>query len=163
MDKKWLDQVISKYSSPSGRILGILGEIQKAKKYLPKEDLVYVSKKIGIPISQIYSLATFYSFFELQPIGEHIITVCTGTACHVKGAPKIISALETLLGVEEGKTSPDGKFSLTTEDRCFTLNTARCFGACSMAPVLRIDGNIYGYNTPAKLPNILKSYGWRKK
>jgi NADH:ubiquinone oxidoreductase subunit E len=122
-----------------------------------------LSKQIGVPLSQLYSLATFYSFFELQPVGRHIITVCQGTACHVKGAPRILSALEDLLGIKREETTPDRKFSLTTNDLEFTLNTARCFGACSMAPVIRVDGKVYGYNTPEKLPQILKRYGWREK
>jgi len=160
--EKW-DEIISRYSSPSGRILSILEDIQEEERYLPEEALVYVSKKIGVPLSQLYSLATFYSFFELQPIGLHIITVCQGTACHVRGASRNLQTLEHLLGVSNGETTPDGKFSLTTADRAFTLNIARCFGACSMAPVIRIDAKIYGYNTPEKLPQILKQYGWRPR
>jgi NADH:ubiquinone oxidoreductase subunit E len=163
MEQEKIDEIISRHRTASGRLLSILEEIQKAAGYLPKQSLVYLSKQIGVPLSQLYSLATFYSFFELQPVGRHIITVCQGTACHVKGAPRILSALEDLLGIKREETTPDRKFSLTTNDLEFTLNTARCFGACSMAPVIRVDGKVYGYNTPEKLPQILKRYGWREK
>jgi NADH:ubiquinone oxidoreductase subunit E len=163
MEQEKIDEIISRHRTASGRLLSILEEIQKVAGYLPKQSLVYLSKQIGVPLSQLYSLATFYSFFELQPVGRHIITVCQGTACHVKGAPRILSALEDLLGIKREETTPDRKFSLTTNDLEFTLNTARCFGACSMAPVIRVDGKVYGYNTPEKLPQILKRYGWREK
>ncbi|MGB9833851.1 MAG: NAD(P)H-dependent oxidoreductase subunit E [bacterium] len=163
MEQEKIDEIISRHITASGRLLSILEEIQKVAGYLPKQSLVYLSKQTGVPLSQLYSLATFYSFFELQPVGKHIITVCQGTACHVKGAPRLLSALEDLLDIKRGETTPDRKFSLTTDDLEFTLNTARCFGACSMAPVIRVDGKVYGYNTPEKLPQILKRYGWREK
>lgn len=163
MEQEKIDEIISQYQNESGRLLSILEEIQKVAGYLPKQSLIYLSKKTGVPLSQLYSLATFYSFFELQPVGKHIITVCQGTACHVKGAPRLLSALEDLLNIKRGETTLDRKFSLTTDDLEFTLNTARCFGACSMAPVIRVDGKVYGYNTPEKLPQILRHYGWREK
>ena len=163
MVKEQLDKIIDKYDTESGKLLGILEDIQRSEGYLSKEALIYVSRYLNVPLSKLYSLATFYSFFNLQPVGEHIITVCMGTACHVKGAPHILETLEELLNVSPGETTADGKFMLTTKDRSFTLNTARCFGACSMAPVVRVDGKIYGYNTPKKLPAILKKYGWRRK
>ncbi len=163
MDQKKLDEIILRYTSPSGRLLGILEEIQGSERYLPREALEYVSQKLNVPLSELYSIATFYSFFNLKPVGEHVITVCMGTACHVRGAPRILGKLEELLEVKQGESTVDGKFMLTTKDRAFTINTARCFGACSMAPVVRVDGKIYGYNTPEKLPDILRQYGWRKE
>jgi len=161
MDEEKLEEIISKYDIESGKLLGILEDIQRVEGYLPKDSLIYVSKRLNVPLSRLYSLATFYSFFNLQPVGKHIITVCMGTACHVKGAPHILETIEGLLGISPGETTPDGKFMLTTSDRQFTVNTARCFGACSMAPVIRVDGKIYGYNTPKKVAEILKEYGWR--
>ncbi|MEA3313245.1 MAG: NAD(P)H-dependent oxidoreductase subunit E [Caldisericota bacterium] len=163
MKEKELNQIISRYNFPSGRLLAILEDIQTAEGYLPEEVLKSLSKKIHTPLSKLYSFATFYSFFNLEPIGKHIITVCKGTACHVKGGSRLLETLERLLRVQLDEVTSDGKFMITTEDRSFTINTARCFGACSMAPVIRIDGKIYGYNTPKKLPEILKKYGWRKK
>jgi NADH-quinone oxidoreductase subunit E len=146
MDEPTLDAIIARYEDPAGRLLGILGEIQDADGYIQKEALVMLAEKLDVHLSQLYSLATFYSYFSLKPVGEHVITVCMGTACHVKGAPEILKALEEMLKIGSD-TSEDGKFSITTEDKKFTLEIARCFGACSMAPVLRVDGNLYGYAT----------------
>lgn len=160
MDK--LDSIISIYSEKSGRVLGILEEIQKDNGYLPKEQLLYLSKKLKIPFAQLYSIATFYSFFEVQPIGKHVITVCQGTACHVKGCLRILNGLVKLVGINQEQLSYTGRISMTTSDRMFTINTARCFGACSMAPVIKVDNEIYGNNTVQKLPSILKKYGWTK-
>ena len=158
-----IDEIIKRYKNPSGKILGILEDIQAKKSYLPRKDLEYISKKLKIPLASLYSIATFYSFFNLKPVGEHIITVCMGTACHVKGAPDILKNLEHLLNVKENGISEDGKFLLTTEDRHFSLNTARCFGCCSMAPVIRVDEKIYGYVKIKDLPKILREYGWKKE
>ena len=159
MDEPTLDAIIARYEAPVGRILGILGEIQDKDGYISREALVMLAEKLDVHLSQLYSLATFYSYFSLKPVGEHVITVCMGTACHVKGAPEILKALEEMLKIGSD-TSEDGKFSITTEDKKFTLEIARCFGACSMAPVLRVDGNLYGYATKENLPMILREYGW---
>ena len=160
MDETMLDTIISRYEDPSGRLLGILGEIQDQEGYIPRESLVMLAEKLDVRLSQLYSLATFYTYFSLTPVGEHVITVCMGTACHVKGASEILQALEEMLGIKSN-TSDDGKFSITTADKKFTLEIARCFGACSMAPVLRVDGNLYGYATKEDLPGILAEYGWK--
>jgi NADH-quinone oxidoreductase subunit E len=161
MDETTLDEIISRYEAPSGRLLGILGEIQDQEGYIPRESLEMLAEKLDVRRSQLYSLTTFYSFFSLTPVGDHVITVCMGTACHVKGAVKILETLEGMLGIKSDD-SEDGKFSITTEDKKFTLEIARCFGACSMAPVLRVDGNLYGYATPEDLPAILAEYGWER-
>lgn len=155
-----IERIISRYPEASGKILGVLEDIQKENGYLPKEALLYVSKKLNIPFSQLYSIATFYSFFEIQPIGKHLITVCQGTACHVRGCMRIFNGLLKLLEIKQEQIAYTGKLSITTSDRMFTLNTARCFGACSMAPVIRIDGDVYGNNSVQRLPLILKKYGW---
>lgn len=159
MDEKTLDEIISRYDSPSGRLLGILSEIQNSEGYIPRDTLEMLAKKLDVHLSQLYSLVTFYSFFSLKPVGEHVITVCMGTACHVRGAVEVLSTLETLLGIEGGGTE-DGKYSVTTADNRFTLEVARCFGACSIAPVVEVDGRLYGYATPEHLPDILREYGW---
>ena len=159
MDESTLDAIIARYNAPAGRLLGILGEIQDTEGYIPRETLAMLSEKLDVRRSHLYSLVTFYSYFSLTPVGQHIITVCMGTACHVKGAPEILKALEEMLKITSD-TSENGKFSITTEDKKFTLEIARCFGACSMAPVLRVDGNLYGYATKEDLPAILAEYGW---
>lgn len=163
MDKKRISEIALKYKNNSGKLLGIFEDIQQEERYLSEETLFNVSEVLNIPLSQVYGVVTFYSFFNLKPVGKHIVTVCMGTACHVRGATRILKRLEELLGVEPGEVTDDGKFMLTTKDKEFTVNTARCFGACSMAPVVRIDGKIYGYNTPEKLPSVLKKYGWSEK
>ncbi len=163
MDKQGIIKIVEKYKCDAGKLLNVLEDIQKEEGYLSEVSLKNVSSVLGIPLTKIYSVATFYSFFNLKPVGAHIVTVCMGTACHVKGAFQVLEALEDLLGVKPGETTEDGKFMLTTKDRKFTVNTARCFGACSMAPVIMVDGKIYGYVNAKKLPLILKEYGWGVK
>lgn len=159
MDDTIFHEIISRYHSPSGRTLGILRDIQIQEGYISRELLSRVSAELNEPLSRLYSLVTFYSFFSLHPVGEHMITVCMGTPCHVKGAEKILKTLQSLLFLS-GESS-DGKYSETTSDNLFTVEIARCFGACSMAPVLHVDGDLYGYVTPEKIPDILSRYGWK--
>jgi NADH:ubiquinone oxidoreductase subunit E len=159
MDTARLNEIVGRYPTDTGKILGILEQVQREEGYLPKEILKILALRLEVPLSELYSIATFYSFFTLAALGRHVVTVCMGTACHVKGAPEIVTTLKRLLDVEENEVSKDGKFLLTTEDRTFSLTSARCFGACSMAPVLRIDNKIYGYVTPERIPAILKQYG----
>ena len=159
MDEKTLDEIISEYKSPSGKTLGILRQIQIRERYVPRDILKLLSVKINIPLSQLFGLVTFYSFFSLKPVGEHLITVCMGTPCHVKGSETILKTLEDLLRIPG--ESLDGKYSQTTEDNRFTVEIARCFGACSMSPVIHVDGNLYGYVTPEKIQGILEEYGWK--
>jgi len=162
MEKNLISEIIAKHKNPAGRILGILEDIQVEENYLSKESLKYVAEITNIPFSQLYSIATFYSFFNLNPVGKHVISVCMGTACHVKGAVQILENLESLLGVAQKESTKDAKFMLTTEDKHFSLHTARCFGCCSMAPVMKIDDKIYGYLEINKLPQILKEYGLKQ-
>lgn len=159
MDREQISEIVEKYKNPAGKVLAILEDIQEKERYISKQTLKTVSEITNIPLSKLFSIVTFYSFFNLNPVGKHIISVCTGTACHVKGAMEIVNNLKYLLninGIDE--TSEDGKFMLTTTDNCFSLNTARCFGCCSMAPVVRIDEKLYGYVTLNELPKILKEY-----
>jgi len=159
MDSQELDAIIARYDAPDGRLLGILSEIQERERYIPKDALVLLSQKLDVSLSQLYGLVTFYSFFTLRPVGEHVITVCMGTACHVKGADAVLEALGRHLQIDTA-AAQDGKFSVTTEDNRFTVSIARCFGACSMAPVLAVDGTLYEYATPENLPAILEGLGW---
>jgi NADH:ubiquinone oxidoreductase subunit E len=144
-----LDKIIEEYQGKPGEIISVLEKIQEVYGYLPQEVLKEVSEKLQVHLSQLFSLATFYSAFTLKPRGEHIVHVCLGTACHVRGAPKIVDELSRLLGI---------KPSDTTEDMKFTLETVRCIGCCSLAPVLKVDKDIYGYNTMDKMPKILVKY-----
>ena len=160
MDERTLDEIIERYPYPSGRTLGIMREVQIKEKHIPMDTLKLVSEKLDTPLSDLFSLVTFYSFFSLKPVGEHLITVCMGTPCHVKGAEKILQSIQEHLGLSGD--SSDGKYLETTPDNKFTVEIARCFGACSMAPVLHVDGDLYGYVTPEKIPEILTRYGWKR-
>jgi len=122
---------------------------------LPKRPVCRWPNYIAWPLS--------IPFFNLQPVGTNIISVCTGTACHVKGASYVFEALQDLLGLEGEGMTENRKFILTTQDKCCTLTQARCFGACSMAPVISINEKIYGYVNVRKLPEILREYGWQEK
>jgi len=144
-----LDKIIEEYQGKPGEIISVLEKIQEVYGYLPQEVLKEVSEKLQVHLSRLFSLATFYSAFTLKPRGEHMVHVCLGTACHVRGAPKIVDELSRLLGI---------KPSDTTEDMKFTLETVRCIGCCSLAPVLKVDKDIYGYNTMDKMPKILANY-----
>lgn len=144
-----VQQIIEEYKEVKGALIPVLHEIQGLYGYLPQEDLQLVSKELNISMSEIYGVATFYSLFTLEPKGEHIIRVCMGTACYVKGAQSIIDKLNSELGVEVGKTTKDGKF---------TLEAARCLGSCGLAPVMMVDDRVYGKITPGDVIKILEEY-----
>lgn len=144
-----LEEILCKYQDVQGALIPILQEVQNAYGYLSKEVLEYIAKKMEIPISQIYGVVTFYSQFHLNPRGKHIIRVCQGTACHVRGAKAVLERLEKELQIAAGQT---------TEDLKFTLETVACIGACGLAPVLMIDDNTHGRLTPESIPDILSKY-----
>ncbi len=131
----------------NGSLIHVMEEIQAEYRYLPQEAMVLVSDWLGIPLSQVYSVATFYHAFSLEPRGEHMICVCTGTACHVRGAVQVLERLESILGVEQG---------MTTRDRQFTLETGNCLGACALGPVVVIDGEYEGQMNSKKVDRLLK-------
>jgi len=116
---------------------------------LPKEVFTEISKTLNIPLSRIYSIATFYSSFSLEPRGKYQINVCLGTACHVKGGVRILNEVKRELGIKVGKTTPDMKFS---------LETVRCLGCCGLAPVLTVNDDLYGEVSIHRIPDILKKY-----
>lgn len=128
----------------------ILQEIQEKLGYVGKEYLEYATEKTGISLSEFYGIATFYTQFDIQPAGDHDIQVCEGTTCYVKGNAENMQKLEELLDVEVGET---------TEDLKFSLKSVRCLGCCSLAPVIRVDGDTYGRVRPSDLENILENYG----
>jgi NADH-quinone oxidoreductase subunit E len=131
----------------NGSLINVLEDIQAEYRYLPEEALVLVSDRMGVPLSQVYSVATFYHAFSLKPSGEHSICVCTGTACHVRGAVQVLNRLESTLGIEAGDTS---------RDRMFTLETGNCLGACAIGPVVVVDGEYEGNMTTKKVDKLLK-------
>ncbi len=141
--------IIEMENSHKGSLIPILQKIQNQYGYLPKKILELLSKKTGIPASQIIGAATFYSQFRFEPIGKYLIKVCHGTACHISGAEKISDVFKDLLGIEEGKTTPDG---------LFTLESVACLGCCSLAPVVMINETTYGRLNPSKVNKIIKEY-----
>ncbi len=141
--QKEVERILDRFSSTKGSLIMILHAIQEKFGYLPKEALEMVSEKLKIPLSEIYGVVTFYSFFRLEPQGKHVIRLCMGTACYVKGAADLLTALK------EGKVTEDGYFS---------LDLVRCIGACSMAPALMIDEEVYGKLTPDKLKKLIENF-----
>lgn len=149
MDIETINRILEKFPDEPGNLMGILHEVQNHFRYLPEEELRYISKKRGVPITQIYSIASFYNRFSLKPKGKNIICVCMGTACHVKGAPKIMEELERKLGIVVGET---------TDDLNFTLEEVRCIGACSLAPAITINEETHGKIAPKDVDKILSKY-----
>ncbi len=142
-------RIIEKENSHKGSLIPILQKIQDHYGYLPESALNLLSKKTGIPASQILGTATFYSQFRFQPVGKYVIKVCHGTACHISGAEQISDVFRDLLGIKEGETTDDG---------LFTLENVACLGCCSLAPVVMINETTYGRLNPSKINKIIKEY-----
>ncbi|HOW57765.1 MAG TPA: NADH-quinone oxidoreductase subunit NuoE [Smithellaceae bacterium] len=142
-------EIVKKHGGDKSSLICILQDIQNEYNYLPKEALLAVGAQMQIPASRIYEVATFYNSFSLRPRGQYLIEVCAGTACHVQGAFNLMDRLKRDLGVECGET---------TKDNVFTLEEVRCLGCCSLAPVVRIGGNIHPYLTQDEIPKILRNY-----
>jgi len=142
-----LKEFIDSLKDEKGAILFVLYKAQELFGYLPIEVQSFISKEMKIPLSQIHGVITFYHFFRTQPIGKNLINVCLGTACYVKGSEDVLKAISKELKIKVGET---------TSDRIFTLTTARCFGACGLAPVMVIGTNIYGRLNAQKAINVIK-------
>ena len=127
----------------------MLHKVQGEYGYLPAEVQELVAKELGIPVSRVYGIVSFYSFFTMTPKGEYPISVCLGTACYVRGAEKVLDELKRQLGIGVGEVTPDGKFSLT----CL-----RCVGACGLAPVIEVGDKVYGRMTPDRVKDVLAEY-----
>jgi NADH-quinone oxidoreductase subunit E len=142
-----VDDIIARHRWEKAAIIAILQDIQREFNYLPQEVLIYAARRLGIPLTQVYSLATFYRAFSLKPRGKHLITVCLGTACHVRGAVRILEKLERELGIKAGET---------TDDMRISLETVSCLGACALGPIVVIDDQYHGQMTSVKTDSILK-------
>ncbi len=153
-----LDKLISSYKGKPGELLGVMEEAQKLnpRNYLPEPVLTYIAEKLNIPPAQIYSVATFYAFFNLKPQGEHSIIVCRGTACHTRGSKNLLRSIALTLGFREDELKENEKVFLTTADNKFTVRTVACFGQCALAPVIDIDGKIYSHMTEARIKRLIK-------
>jgi len=148
-----VDAILEKYTDPAGMVIGVLQDVQEEFNYLPEDALTYFSRKSEIPLSRLYGVARFFNAFSLEPRGKHIIRVCLGTACHLKGGPRIADAISRQLGIESGETTGDG---------LFTLERVNCLGCCALAPVVEIDGNVHAGVTVGKIPSILAQYGYER-
>ncbi|MDD3320189.1 MAG: NAD(P)H-dependent oxidoreductase subunit E [Paludibacter sp.] len=150
-----LDEIIEKHAGKPGALLTTLEEVQEANplKYLPENTLTLVSQKMQVPYTQVYSVVTFYSFFNLKPQGRHSIVVCRGTACHTKGSKGLLDEISTVFGIKSGEI--DAEQSVTTSDNEFTIKTVACFGQCAQSPVVAVDGVIYSNVNSQKLLKIL--------
>lgn len=123
--------------------------------YLNEQSLLYIAQHMGVPLSQVYSVVTFYSFFNLKPQGEHTITVCRGTACHTRGSKPLLNDVMAMLNLEESESGEDESY-FTTPDMRFTVRTVACFGQCALAPVIAVDDVIYSRMTSDKLATLIK-------
>lgn len=132
---KQLENYIDNLEEKEGALINILHEAQDIFGYLPQDVQLFISRKLNITAAKVFGVVTFYSFFTMEPRGKHTINVCMGTACFVKGADKILHEFKTLLNIKEGNS---------TEDGLFTIDTLRCVGACGLAPVVMVDGKVYG-------------------
>lgn len=142
-------EVIEEYKDREGCLIQILHMAQGIYGYLPLELQQFIAEKLDKPLSEVYGVATFYSFFSVKPRGENTIRVCLGTACYVRGGKKIVERLREILGIEVGGTTQDGKF---------TLEVMRCIGACGLAPAMTINDQVYKQVNPDKLQTIIEKY-----
>ena len=143
------DMVLKQSKMAGGTLIAVLQGVNSHYRYLPARALKYVSSALDVPLSQTYSLATFYNSFSLTPKGKCVVKVCLGTACHVRGAPRVMERIERELGINEGET---------TSDKEFTLEGVRCLGCCGLAPVITIDEEVHGSLKPADVPKLLEAY-----
>ncbi len=149
MDVTTISSILSKFPETKGNLIAILHEVQNHFHYLPEEELRYISKKAVIPITQIYSIANFYNRFSLKPKGKNVICVCLGTACHVKGAEKVMDEMKRKLNIDVGES---------TDDMNFSLEEVRCIGACSLAPAVVISEDTHSKVTPKQVGQLLTKY-----
>jgi len=142
-------EIIEKNKNVPGAVMPVLQQAQDVYGYLPIEVQTMIAEGLNVSLAEVYGVATFYSQFSLNPKGKHRISVCMGTACYVKGADKILEALEEKLGIKVGECTPDGLFS---------VDSTRCVGACGLAPVMMVDEDVYGKITPDQIDEILAKY-----
>lgn len=146
---KQLESYIGELPDKEGSLITILHKGQQIFGYLPREVQEFISDETGVPVAKIYGVVSFYSFFTMTPKGEYPVSVCTGTACYVKGAEKVLEEFQRILDLDIGETSADMKFS---------LDALRCVGACSLAPVVMVGEKVYGHVTPEQVQEIVDEY-----
>ncbi len=149
MEPEKVDEIIDRYPAQQRVLIQLLLDMQTDLNWIPKEAVLHISERLQIPLSQIYRVASFYKAMSLTPRGKHVVNVCLGTACHVRGGPRIMDKVEESLGIKAGETTPDMRF---------TLERVNCLGCCAMGPVVLVDRDYQGKMTPAKVKEVLESY-----
>jgi NADH-quinone oxidoreductase subunit E len=144
-----VDRIIDKYECETGVLIQLLLEIQRELNWIPPEAILRINKRLKIPVSEIYRVASFYTALSLKPRGRHLVRVCAGTACYVRGGPRILDSVERTLNIRAGETTQDGKF---------TLETVNCLGCCALGPVVEIDGQYHGKLSPSTAEKLLSKY-----
>ncbi len=144
-----LDAYVASLPERKGALIAVLHKAQEIFGYLPEEVQLHVARLLDLPAANVYGVVSFYSFFAEEPRGDHVINVCMGTACFVRGAEIILKELEADLGIKAGQTTPDGLFS---------IDALRCVGACGLAPVVMVDGKVYGRVKPGEISSIIKEF-----
>ena len=147
--KKEVDEILNQYTEAKDNLIPILNEVQVKYGYIPKVAQLEIAEYLHMALAEVYGVITFYSRFTLVPKGKYNVSVCLGTACFVKGSREILERAKAKLGIEEGQTTKDGKFS---------LDTTRCVGACGLAPVFTVNDEVYGKATVKKLDEVLDMY-----
>ena len=144
-----ITDILHNYPAQQRYSLAMLQDMQRHFNYIPREGMEALANYLGCPMSSLYAMATFYKALSLKPKGRHIIKLCDGTACHIRGSANLLSGIERLLGIQAGETSADGQFS---------LELVNCLGSCALAPVMVVDDTYYGKVTMERLPEILAQY-----
>ncbi len=144
-----VDEVIDRHGAKASSLIQVMLAIQAENRWLPRSAIMRIHERLGVPVSRILHIATFYKAFSLVPKGRHQVHVCMGTACHVRGAPRVLHTIETLTGIRPGETDTELKFS---------LETVNCLGCCALGPVVTVDGRAHGNLTSAKTEGVLKGY-----
>ena len=143
-----VEAIVSARKGRASQLIEVLQDLQEAQGYVSEEAMSVVSERLGVPLIEVYRVANFYRAFSLAPRGRHLITVCTGTACHVRGAPRMLDEVLGQLGVNPGETTDDGRF---------TVESVNCLGACALGPVVVLDGVYHDHMTPGKLRKLIQS------
>ncbi|HUU21166.1 MAG TPA: NAD(P)H-dependent oxidoreductase subunit E [Phycisphaerae bacterium] len=141
-----MDTILDRYGGDRRHLLEVLQDLQEAEGYISEEAMAAVSENLRVPLMHVYRAASFYKAFSLTPLGKHVVTVCAGTACHVRGTPRLLDEVRGQLRIDPGETTPDG---------LFTLESVNCLGACALGPVVVIDGVYHDHVTPAKLRGLV--------
>jgi NADH-quinone oxidoreductase subunit E len=151
MDEEKIDEIIGNHGKDKSKLISILQDVQADYNWLPEDALRYIAKRLHVPLTDVFGIATFYKSFSLKPRGKHLVRVCLGTACHVRGGPRIMETAERILGIKADETTADYKF---------TLEAVNCLGCCALGPVMVVDNDYYGNLPPRKVEKILSDYGY---